>query len=68
MSLPIELPSGKILDLTRFVALFPTGKLYDLILEGYSSPLELEETDADAIKQLLFNDSYFRFWSFRTTL
>jgi hypothetical protein len=59
MNSPIKLPSGKILDLNRFVALFPTDKTseYDLILEGYSNPISLEQTDADALLPLLFEET-----------
>lgn len=41
----VELPSGKILNIVRFVALIPnntSNQGYDLILEGYSSPIYLE--------------------------
>ncbi len=59
MKTPVELPSGKILDLTRFIALVPIGKDRgaDLILSGYSSPINLEKRDADALKKLLHLDS-----------
>ncbi len=60
MNNPVELPSGKILNIVRFVALIPnsnTSKVgYDLILEGYSSPIYLEESDASALKQILQSD------------
>ena len=54
----LELPSGKILDLTRFIALVPIGQdnEYNLILSGYSSPLHLEQKEADAVKQFLFSN------------
>jgi hypothetical protein len=42
-----KLPSGKILDISRFVALIPIKNTdngsYDLILEGYSAPINKEE-------------------------
>jgi hypothetical protein len=59
MSSPIKLPSGKIVDLNRFVALFPTDKTseYDLILEGYANPISLEQTDADALLPFLFEET-----------
>ncbi|KYC40798.1 hypothetical protein WA1_24550 [Scytonema hofmannii PCC 7110] len=56
MNNPVELPSGKILNIVRFVALIPTNtnnQGYDLILEGYSSPIYLEPSDASALKQIL---------------
>lgn len=46
MNNPVELPSGKILNIARFVALIPNTDTcnigYDLILEGYSIPIYLE--------------------------
>ena len=53
----LELPSGKILDLTRFIALVPIGtdSEYKLILSGYSNPIHLEQKEADAVKQFLFS-------------
>jgi len=43
MNNSVELPSGKILNIVRFVALIPntntSNQGYDLILEGYSSPI-----------------------------
>jgi hypothetical protein len=57
MNTPVKLPSGKILNLARFIALLPvtatTNNEYYLILEGYSAPINLESRDADALKQLL---------------
>ena len=57
MNNPVELPSGKILNIVRFVALIPNTNTnnicYDLILEGYSSPIYLEASDASALKQIL---------------
>jgi hypothetical protein len=57
MNNPVELPSGKILNIARFVALIPNADTsnigYDLILEGYSSPIYLEALDANALKQIL---------------
>ncbi|GAA6618213.1 hypothetical protein NUACC26_040240 [Scytonema sp. NUACC26] len=52
----VELPSGKILNIVRFVALIPTNTSnqdYELILEGYSNPVYLEAPDASALKQIL---------------
>ncbi|MBW4629089.1 MAG: hypothetical protein KME49_27180 [Brasilonema octagenarum HA4186-MV1] len=56
MNLAVELPSGKILNLSRFIALIPlttTSNNYNLILEGYSAPITLEPDDAEALKKLL---------------
>lgn len=56
MNNPVELPSGKILNIVRFVALIPnniSNQGYDLILEGYSNPIYLEASDASALKQIL---------------
>ncbi len=56
----LELPSGKILDLTRFIALVPSDPTpdsrYELILSGYSNPIHLEQKEADAVKQFLFSN------------
>ncbi|HBB34436.1 MAG TPA: hypothetical protein DDZ80_03470 [Cyanobacteria bacterium UBA8803] len=61
MSKPVELPSGTILNMERFIALFPitttTASNYQLILEGYPAPINLEQSDADALKKLLQLDS-----------
>lgn len=52
-----KLPSGKMLDVSRFVALIPLTNLengsYDLILEGYSTPINIESSDAHALEELL---------------
>lgn len=52
-----KLPSGKILDISRFVALIPITNVvnasYNLILEGYSTPINIEANDAHALEQLL---------------
>jgi hypothetical protein len=57
MNSTIELPTGKILDLNRFVALFPenetTKELYSLILEGCSHMIHLDRSEADIVKQYL---------------
>lgn len=54
---PIELPSGKLLDLDRFIALVPndTEKKgeYKLILEGYSEAIYLEQEDVLVCKEKL---------------
>lgn len=52
-----KLPSGKMLDISRFVALIPLTNVengsYDLILEGYSTPINIEASDAHALEELL---------------
>ena len=57
MSSTIELPSGKILDLNRFVALFPENdsknNQYSLILEGFSHIIHLTQSEADIVKKHL---------------
>jgi hypothetical protein len=53
----IELPSGKVFNLDRFIALLPTENTekyqYSLILEGYSQAIEIDKTEAEVIKQKL---------------
>jgi hypothetical protein len=60
MNIAVELPSGKILNIARFIALIPINTAnnisYDLILEGYSSPVNLEVNDAETLKKILFLD------------
>ncbi len=57
MNTAIELPSGKILNITRFIALLPVNgneeSNYHLILEGYHHPIELEYSDAQVLKSKL---------------
>jgi hypothetical protein len=57
MNSNIELPTGKIFDLNRFIALLPTENTekcqYSLILEGYSQAIYLNQTEADIVKQKL---------------
>ena len=57
MNLKIELPSGKVLALDRFIALLPPEDVeddrYSLILEGYSKAIEIDRAEADMIKQQL---------------
>lgn len=57
MNTSIELPSGKILNITRFIALIPNnnniGSDYQLILEGYPHPINLESSDAQNLKIFL---------------
>ena len=57
MNTSIELPSGKILNITRFIALIPNNNNidsdYQLILEGYPHPINLESSDAENLKIIL---------------
>ena len=57
MNRTIELSSGKIIDLDRFVALIPsekaTDETYSLILEGSVSAIALNSQEAESIKQRL---------------
>lgn len=57
MNTTVELPSGKILNLARFIALIPAENTkddsYDLILEGYPTPIRVTHKDADIIRQFL---------------
>jgi hypothetical protein len=61
MNTTVELPSGKIVDLSRFVALVPDEKTteakYSLILEGYSQPINLDQLEAISLKKHLKLDS-----------
>ncbi len=53
----VELPSGKILNIARFIALLPASNTrdssYQLILEGYPNPIDLESSDAQILKKNL---------------
>lgn len=53
----IELPSGKIIDLNRFIALIPDEKAeneqYHLILEGFGNAIALDATEATSVKEHL---------------
>lgn len=57
VNIPVELPSGKIFNIARFIALIPINTenniSYDLILEGYSDPVNLESQDAESLKEIL---------------
>jgi len=57
MNTSIELPSGKILNITRFIALIPNNNNidsdYQLILEGHPHPINLESSDAQNLKIFL---------------
>ncbi|MBW4554980.1 MAG: hypothetical protein KME59_03405 [Trichormus sp. ATA11-4-KO1] len=54
MNTTVELPSGKILDIARFIALIPdSNSNYQLILEGYPNPINLEVSDVQSLKKIL---------------
>jgi hypothetical protein len=57
MTNTIELPSGKIIDLNRFVALIPDEKAthneYHLILEGCEKAIALDAEEATLMKKQL---------------
>lgn len=57
MNKTIELPSGKIIDLNRFVALVPdersANQEYHLILEGYEQAIALDAQEATSVKEHL---------------
>ncbi|WP_019504693.1 hypothetical protein [Pleurocapsa sp. PCC 7319] len=57
MTTTIELPSGKIIDLNRFVALVPDEKTenqeYHLILEGCEKAIALDSQEATSVKEHL---------------
>lgn len=61
VNIPVELPSGKILNIARFIALIPIHTAnnisYDWILEGHSVPVNLELQDAETLKKILFLDN-----------
>jgi hypothetical protein len=53
----IELPTGKIIDLNRFVALIPQknhgNEKYLLLLEGYAQPINIDSNEITILKQYL---------------
>ena len=57
MNKTIELPSGKIIDLNRFVALLPDEEAekqeYHLILEGCEKAIALNSQEATSVKEHL---------------
>ena len=57
MSSTIKLPSGKLIDLSRFVALLPdeetTENNYKLSLAGLNQVIEIDSKDAEFISQKL---------------
>ena len=57
MNRTIELSSGKLIDLNRFVALVPDEKAekqeYYLILEGYDKAIALNSQEARSVKEHL---------------
>jgi hypothetical protein len=63
----VELPSGQIINLAGFISLKPSTQIvsgdptpsnYELILAGYDRPIDLSQSDAVQLKQLLTNKSY----------
>lgn len=71
MTNPIELPSGKLLDLDPFIALVPDDaeneEKYQLILEGYPQPIYLEQKDVfifkDKLSQKLKSTKHLNHWN-----
>ena len=62
MNKTIELSTGKIVNLSRFVALIPDAEtaennLYSLILEGSAQPISLNRLEASSIKKHLQLDT-----------
>ena len=57
MSSTIKLPSGKLIDLSRFVALLPgeetTANHYKLSLFGLDKAIDIDSSDADFITKKL---------------
>ena len=56
MNKTIELSTGKIIDLSRFIALISndeTGEEYSLILEGYPQAIALNSQEVSSIKKHL---------------
>ncbi|MGB6295176.1 MAG: hypothetical protein WBF90_03200 [Rivularia sp. (in: cyanobacteria)] len=66
MNKSIELPSGKILNIARFIALLPSEDItngnYQLILEGYPNPINLESSDVETLKKILELDKKISVW------
>ena len=53
MNSTIKLPSGKLIDLSRFVALLPAENKYQLSLAGANTTIDLDTADARYIQQQL---------------
>ncbi len=58
MSKTIELSTGKVIDLSRFVALLPNyekeeAPQYSLLLEGSTQPVNLNPEEAKSVKEYL---------------
>lgn len=62
----MELASGKILNIARFIALLPANNTkdnsYHLILEGCPNPIHLESSDAQTLKKILDLDEHTSVW------
>ena len=62
MNKTIELSTGKIIDLSRFIALIPNDETadnhqYSLILEGYPQAINLNSQEVSSIKKYLQIDT-----------
>ncbi|MGK7951805.1 MAG: hypothetical protein AB4368_24210 [Xenococcaceae cyanobacterium] len=53
MSSTIKLPSGKLIDLSRFVAMLPAENKYQLSLDGLNIAIEIDAKDAEFINRKL---------------
>ena len=53
MSKTIKLPSGKLIDLSRFVAMLPADNKYKLSLDGANTTIEVDTEDAQYINRQL---------------
>jgi hypothetical protein len=53
MNQTITLTSGKLIDLSRFVALVPAENKYQLSLAGANTTIDLDTADARYIQQQL---------------
>ena len=53
MNQTITLPSGKLIDLSRFVALLPAEDKYQLSLAGANATIDLDTADARYLQQQL---------------
>ena len=58
MNKAVQLPSGKIIDLSRFIALIPKDDTagnypYSLLLDGHAEPIDLNSEEASSIKKHL---------------
>jgi hypothetical protein len=64
MKIPVELPSGQILDLSRCLTLrIAKDDEYELLMEGYQQSIPISVPDAVCLKQLLTNRKEIPVWS-----